>query len=249
MPAARPTSRSVLWHIMSALRKTHMFAANIYFSSFSQRSMLEKQQSFPVCFVNIHNKKKDNKTRLYRAKSIYTKEKDVFCCFKFIILDVCCEFVLWFIFWGRDYYAIGVLPRSSSSSVILLSSSGEARGGVSALCLTKKTVSDGQDFRFAINSLLCRLSVKKRPISFVLYPQINSTARFDGVQNGVRRLCETPFTAVLATVYCAHKLHLSLRSGGLLPAYGCVFNGGIINRGHLLENRVSYLRRYAVCRF
>lgn len=152
-------------------------------------------------------------------------------------------------FWRRDYYAIGVLPRSSSSSVILLSSSGEARGGVSALCLTKKTVSDGQIFRFGINSLLCRFSAKKRPISFVLYPQINSTALFDGGQNGVRRLCKTPFTAVLATAYCAHKRHLSLRSGGILPAYGCVFNGGIINRGHLLENRVSYLRRYAVCRF
>lgn len=153
-------------------------------------------------------------------------------------------------FGGRDYYAIGVLPRSSSSSVVLLSSSGEARGGVPALCLTKKTVSDGQIFRFAINSLLCRFSAKKRPISFVLYPQINSTALFDGGQNGVRRLCKTPFySRLVLTAYCAHKLHLSLRSGGLLPASGRVFNGGIINRGHLLENRVSYLRRYAVCRF
>lgn len=153
-------------------------------------------------------------------------------------------------FGGRDYYAIGVLPRSSSSSVILLSSSGEARGGVSALCLTKKTVSDGQDFRFAIGSLLCRFSAKKRPISFALYPQINPTSLFDGGQNGVRRLCETPFySRLVSTAYCAHKLHLSLRSGGILPAYGRVFNGGIINRGHLLENRVSYLRRYAVCRF
>ena len=113
----------------------------------------------------------------------------------------------------------------------------------------KKTVSDGQVFRFGINSLLCRFSAKKRPISFVLYPQINSTALFDGGQNGVRRLCKTPFTAVLATAYCAHKRHLSLRSGGILPASGRVFNGGIINRGHLFENRVSYLRRYAVCRF
>ena len=153
-------------------------------------------------------------------------------------------------FWGRDYYAIGVLPQSSSSSVILLSSSGEACGGVSALCLTKKTVSDGQDFRFVIGSLLCRFSAKKRPIPFVLYPQINPTAPFDGGQNGVRRLCKTPFySRLVLTAYCAHKLHLSLRSGGLLPASGRVFNGGIINRGHLLENRVSYLRRYAVCRF
>lgn len=108
----------------------------------------------------------------------------------------------------------------------------------------------GQDFRFGIGSLLCRFSAKKRPVSFVLYPQINPTARFDGVQNGVRRLCETPFySRLVSTAYCAHKLHLSLRSGGILPAYGRVFNGGIINRGHLLENRVSYLRRYAVCRF
>lgn len=83
--AARPTSRSALWRIMSALRKTHMFAANIYFSSFSQRSTREKQRSFPVCIVNIHNKKKGNKTRLYRTKSIYVKRKSVFCCFKFIL--------------------------------------------------------------------------------------------------------------------------------------------------------------------
>lgn len=78
VPAARPTSRSVLWHIMSALRKTHMFAANIYFSSFSQRSMLEKQRSFSVCFANIHTKKKDNKTRLYRIESIYVKKRVCF---------------------------------------------------------------------------------------------------------------------------------------------------------------------------
>lgn len=152
-------------------------------------------------------------------------------------------------FGGRDYYAIGVLPRSSSSSVILLSSSGEARGGVSALCLTKKTVSDGQDFRFAIGSLLCRFSAKKRPISFALYPQINPTSLFDGGQNGVRRLCETPFYSRLGDcISCAQTVFI-LAKRRLLPAYGRVFNGGIINRGHLLENRVSYLRRYAVCRF
>lgn len=113
-----------------------------------------------------------------------------------------CSVVRFFL--GGDYYAIGVLPRSSSSSVVLLSSSGEARGGVSALCLTKKTVSDGQVFRFGINSLLCRFSAKKRPIPFVLYPQINSTARFDGGQNGVRRLCETPFYSRLGDcISCA----------------------------------------------
>lgn len=32
---------------------------------------------------------------------LYKRNKYVFCCFKFIILDVCCEFVLWFIFWGE----------------------------------------------------------------------------------------------------------------------------------------------------
>lgn len=148
-------------------------------------------------------KKKDNKTRLYRAKSIYVKKV----CF--IVLNLyyagcllrICSVVH---FWGRDYYAIGVLPRSSSSSVVLLSSSGEARGGVLALCLTKKTVSDGQVFRFGINSLLCRFSAKKRPISFVLYPQINSTALFDGGQNSVLSLCETPFYSRLGDcISCA----------------------------------------------
>lgn len=119
-------------------------------------------------------------------------------------------------FGGRDYYAIGVLSRSSSSSVILLSSSGEACGGVSALCLTKKTVSDGQDFRFAIGSLLCRFSAKKRPISFVLYPQINSTALFDGGQNGVRRLCDTSFTAVLC------RLHI-VRTNCIYPCEAAAF--------------------------
>lgn len=68
----------------------------------------------------------------------------------------------------------------------------------------------GQVFRFGTGSLLCRFSAKKRPVFFVLYPQINPTARFDGGQNGVRRLCETSFTAVLATAYCAHKLHFIL---------------------------------------
>lgn len=119
-------------------------------------------------------------------------------------------------FWGRDYYAIWVLPRSSSSSVILLSSSGEARGGVAALCLTKKTVSNGQDFRFGIGSLLCRFSAKKRPISFALYPQINPTARFDGGQNGGRRLCKTSFTAVLC------RLHI-VRTNCIYPCEAAAF--------------------------
>lgn len=47
----------------------------------------------------------------------------------------------------------------------------------------------GQVFRFGIGSLLCRFSAKKRPISFVLYPQINPTTRFDGGQNGVPPIC------------------------------------------------------------
>lgn len=70
----------------------------------------------------------------------------------------------------------------------------------------------GQVFRFGIGPLLCRFSAKKRPISFVLYPQINPTARFDGGQNGVRRLCKTPcYSRLVSTAYCAHKLHLSLQ--------------------------------------
>lgn len=101
MSAARPTSRSALWCIMSALRKTHMFAANIYFSSFSQRSTLEKQRSFSVCFVNIHTKKKDNKTRLYQTKSIYAKRKGVFCCFKFILYGMLVANLLRGSFWGE----------------------------------------------------------------------------------------------------------------------------------------------------
>lgn len=162
-------------------------------------------------------KKKYNKTRLYRTKSIYVKRSVCFCCFKFILyVGSFCEFVPRFIFWGRDYYAIWVLPRSSSSSVILLSPSGEARGGIPALCLTKKTVSDGQVFRFGIGSLLCRFSAKKRPISFVLYPRINPTARFDGGQNGVRRLCKTSFTAVLC------RLHI-VRTNCIYPCEAAAF--------------------------
>lgn len=146
MPAARPTSRSALWCTMSALRKTHMFAANIYFSSFSQRSTREKQRSFPVCFVNIHTKRRTIKQNYIEQNLFIPKEKGAFRCFKFIMLDACCEFVLWFIFWGRDYYAIGVLSRSSSSSVILLSSSGEVRGNVPVLCLTTKLLWLGRFF-------------------------------------------------------------------------------------------------------
>ena len=87
----------------------------------------------------------------------------------------------------------------------------------------------GQVFRFGIGSLLCRFSAKKRPISFALSPQINPTAPFDGGQNGVRRLCKTPFySRLVLTAYCAHKRHLSLRSGGLLPASGRVFNGVLL---------------------
>lgn len=84
------------------------------------------------------------------------------------------------------------------------------------MCLTKKTVSDGQDFRFGIGSLLCRFSAKKRPISFALYPQINPTARFDGGQNGVRRLCETPFTAGLC------RLHI-VRTNCIYPCEAAAF--------------------------
>lgn len=84
------------------------------------------------------------------------------------------------------------------------------------MCLTKKTVSDGQDFRFGIGSLLCRFSAKKRPISFALYPQINPTARFDGGQNGVHRLCKTSFTSVLC------RLHI-VRTNCIYPCEAAAF--------------------------
>lgn len=145
------------------------------------------------------------------------RNKYLFYCFKFILFGMLvANLFRGSFFGGRDYYAIWVLPRSSSSSVILLSSSGEARGNVPALCLTKMTVSDGQVFRFGTGSLLCRFSAKKRPISFVLYPQINPTARFDGGQNGVRRLCKTSFTAVLC------RLHI-VRTNCIYPCEAAAF--------------------------
>lgn len=174
----------------------------------------------------------------------------MFCCFKFILYGVLVANLLRGSFLGEGLlcnrgFAAKLFIKRYIAVVI-----GRGLWRRLGIVFDKKTVSDGQDFRFVIGSLLCRFSAKKRPIPFVLYPQINPTARFDGGQNGVRRLCETPFySRLVLTAYCAHKLHLSLRSGGLLPASGRVFNGGIINRGHLLENRVSYLRRYAVCRF
>lgn len=107
----------------------------------------------------------------------------------------------------------------------------------------------GQVFRFGIGSLLCRFSAKKRLIPFVLYSKTIRRRVLTADKTASAACAKLLFKAVLATAYCAHKLHLSLRSGGILPASGRVFNGGIINRGHLFKNRVSYLRRYAVCRF
>lgn len=150
---------------------------------------------------------------------------------------------------GRDYYAIWVLPQSSSSSVILLSSSGEARGNVPALCLTTKLLWLGRFF----GSVPARFFVgfRQRKDRFLsCYTRKSIRQRVLTADKTADAVCaKLLVTAVLATAYCAHKLHLSLRSGGILPASGRVFNGGIINRGHLFENRVSYLRRYAVCRF
>lgn len=85
----------------------------------------------------------------------------------------------------------------------------------------------GQVFRFGIGSLLCRFSAKKRPISFVLYPQINPTARFDGGQKRCPPFVQNLFySRLVSTAYRAHKLHLSLQ------------------RQHFARIRTCFERRY-----
>lgn len=71
---------------------------------------------------------------------------------------------------------------------------------------------------FSVRYRLASLSVfgKEKTDSFRAILENNPTARFDGGQNGVRRLCETPFTSVLC------RLHI-VRTSCIYPCEAAAF--------------------------
>lgn len=129
------------------------------------------------------------------------KKGCMFCCFKFILYRVLVANLFRGSFLGegllcnRGFAAKLFFKRYIA---VVIGRSPWRRPGI---VFDNKASLVGQVFRFGIGSLLCRFSAKKRPISFALYPRINPTARFDGGQNGVRRLCKTSFTAVLCRLH------------------------------------------------